>query len=109
MTFASGEYLGLNPLGGMCECVAAHSPATFIPAKHHILPQSWGGLTIEANLVWLCPNAHTATHRLIDTYVRVNGDPGWVERRRYSSFVRDLAARAWAQRPAVPTITSTHH
>lgn len=96
----------LNPLGGMCECVADHSPAAFVPAQHHVLPQSWGGLTVPTNLVWLCPNAHTATHRLVDEYVRHHGDPGWETRRRYSPFVRDLAARAWAQRPAKPTLTS---
>jgi hypothetical protein len=81
---------------------------TYVAARHHILPQSWGGLTVDANLIWLCPNAHTSTHHLLDQYVRAGGDPGWTVRQHYSAFIRDLAARAWAQRPAIPTITSIH-
>ena len=100
---------GLNPLGSGCECVTAHSPAAYVGAQHHVLPQSWGGQTTKANLVWLCPNAHTATHRLIDSYVRAKGDPGWEVSRHFSPFVRDLAARAWNQRPGTPTITSLEH
>lgn len=96
-------------VGVGCACVATHSPAAYVPAKHHALPQSWGGQTVPSNLVMLCPNAHTATHRLIDEYVRAGGDPGWETRRHFSAYVRDLALRAWEQRPPVPTITSLHH
>ena len=99
----------LNPLGDLCECVSEHSPAAFVPTYHHILPQSWDGPTVPENMVWLCPNAHTATHRLIDEYVRADGDPGWAVRQHFSPFVRDLALRAWEQRPSDPTITSVAH
>ena len=99
----------LNPLGSGCACVAQHSPAAYVGALHHILPQSWNGKTVAANLVMLCPNAHTATHRLIDSYVRAKGDPGWEVRQHFSPFVRDLALRAWEQRPDVPSITSIRH
>lgn len=101
--------MALAPLGQGCACVAEHSPAAYVPTRHHILPQSWNGPTTTANLVTLCPSSHTAVHRLLDEYVRAGGDPGWEVRRRFSAFQRDLAARAWAQRPAEPTITSLTH
>lgn len=100
------ERMHLAVLGQGCECVNQHVPATYVPAKHHIVPESWGGPTIKTNLVLICPNTHTATHRLIDSYVRTGGDPGWEVRRHFSPYIRDLAARAWAGRPERPTITS---
>lgn len=104
-----GEPRELAPLGTGCECVNAHSPATYVPADHHVIPQSWGGQTVRSNLVRLCPNAHTATHRLLDTYVRAGGDPGWDTLRHFSPYIRHLAAVAWANRPPKPTITSLTH
>ncbi|MGZ4663577.1 MAG: HNH endonuclease [Frankiaceae bacterium] len=92
-----------------CQCVRQHSPSAYVPNVHHAIPQSWGGQTTPDNLVVLCPNSHTATHRLIDAYVRAGGDPGPVVRRGYNRLVRDLAARAWAGRPAHPTPTSLGH
>lgn len=97
------------PLGEGCECVKVHSPKTYVPADHHVLPQSWGGRTVAENLVRLCPNAHTSTHRLLDEYVRAGGDPGYDVRHQYSFFIQRLALRAWEQRPARPTITSLPH
>lgn len=99
----------LAPLGQGCECVAEHSPTAYVPTVHHVCPQSWGGQTVLGNLVTLCPSSHTAVHRLIDDYVRAGGDPGWDVRQHFSAFQRDLAERAWAQRPATPTITSLAH
>ena len=99
----------LAPLGQGCECVADHSPAAYVPAWHHVQPQSWGGQTVKANLVLICTNTHTATHRLLDEYVRANGDPGWETKRHFGAYVRGLALRAWEQRPAKPTITSLAH
>lgn len=99
----------LNPLGELCACVSEHVPSAFVPTYHHILPQSWGGPSVPENMVWLCPNAHTAVHRLIDEHVRVNGEPGWDVEKHFSPFVRDLAHRAWANRPPDPHITSLHN
>lgn len=96
----------MNPLGELCQCVTQHVPAAFVPTHHHVLPQSWGGQTVESNMVWLCPNAHTAVHRLIDEYVRVDGEPAWDVRQHFSAYIRELAARAWAQHPENPHITS---
>jgi 5-methylcytosine-specific restriction endonuclease McrA len=90
-----------------CECVSEHSPTAYVPTDHHILPKSWGGQTIDANLVTICPNTHAAVHRLLDDYVRAGGDPGWETRKHFSAFQRDLALRAWERRPSDnPPITS---
>lgn len=99
----------LNPLGQNCECVEVHVPSAFVPTQHHILPQSWGGQTVYDNLVWLCPNSHTAVHRLLDEYVRAGGNPGWSVSKHFSPYQRALALRAWDQRPENPTITSLAH
>lgn len=103
------EQVGLNPLGDLCLCVDRHVPGAFVPTRHHIVPRSWGGATVDSNLVWLCPNSHTAIHRLIDEYVRAGGDPGWDIRKHFSEFQRGYALRAWMQRPETPTITSLEH
>lgn len=97
----------LRPLGEGCECVTTHSPKAYVPALHHIIPESWGGPSTKANLIMLCPNTHTAVHRLIDEYVRAEGVPPWTVRRQFSFFQQRLAERAWEGRPANPRITST--
>lgn len=96
----------LNPLGELCQCVEHHEPRAFVPTYHHIVPKSWGGETIDENMVWLCPNSHTAVHRLIDEYVRLDGKITWEIAKHFSPFQRELAADAWRHRPADPTITS---
>lgn len=98
-----------SPVPPVCRCVTKHSPAAYVVNLHHVLPQSWGGQTITSNLVPLCPNSHTATHRLIDAYVHAGGDPGPAVRKGYSRYVQQLAARAWAGRPPHPTPTSLEH
>ncbi|MGI8682016.1 MAG: HNH endonuclease [Mycobacteriales bacterium] len=100
--------VSLAVLSTGCVCVAEHSPTAYVPTRHHRLPQSWGGPSVADNLVTLCPSTHTAVHRLIDEYVRHGGDPGWDTRRHFGAYARDLAARAWEQRPVTPTITSLH-
>lgn len=99
----------LNPLGSDCHCVDHHMPKAYVAALHHIVPQSWGGKTTTLNLVMICPNTHTAVHRLIDEYVRHGGLPGWEIRQHFSVYQRDLASRAWNARPEKPTITSLEH
>jgi hypothetical protein len=96
----------LAPLGEGCECVSSHSPAAYVPTRHHIVPQSWDGPNVDANLITICPNTHEAVHRLLDTYVRNGGLPDWETRRHFSNFQRELAARAWLQRPEHPTLTA---
>ena len=101
--------ISLARMGEGCTCVATHSPAAYVVAKHHIKPQSWGGLTVPSNLIDICPNTHTATHRLLDDYVRNGGDPGWEARRKFGVLARALALKAWEQRPSDnPGITSLH-
>ena len=81
-----------------CGCVAQHCPSAYVANRHHVLPLSWGGLTVAANLVWLCPNAHTATHDLLNQYVHLGGPPPPDVQQHYTALSRSLAARAWAER-----------
>lgn len=84
----------------VCECVAYHSPSAYVPNTHHILPQSWGGLTVPENLIVICPNTHTATHDLLNQYVHHAGIPPWDVLEHYNATAQRLAAQAWAQRPS---------
>lgn len=88
-----------------CLCVGQHVPEAHVLNRHHILPKSWGGANTADNLVDVCPTTHENVHKLLDQHVRLGGVPPWDYRRRFSPFARDLAARAWAQRPATPTYT----
>lgn len=99
----------LVPLGEGCACVATHSPVSYVPHRHHVIPKSWDGPDIESNIVTICPNTHTATHRLLNEYVRQGGEPSWEYRRQFGPYVRALAARGWAGRPEKPTYTLAHH
>lgn len=92
-----------------CPCVAEHRPASYVPNRHHILPQSWGGQSVAANLIDICPNTHTSTHRLLNAYVHAGGQPPWEVLQHYNALTRDLAARAWEQRPSEhPPYTLAH-
>ena len=88
-----------------CLCVTQHVPEAHVLNRHHILPKSWGGPDVPENLVDLCPNTHENVHKLLDQHVRLGGIPSWEYRRRFSVYARDLAARAWEQRPPKPTYT----
>jgi hypothetical protein len=108
MDLVGAEHLiSLAVLGEGCTCVATHSPVAYVPHRHHIRPRSWGGPDAADNLIVLCPNTHTATHRLLDEYVRHGGDPGWEVRRQFGFLARALALRAWNERPSErPPLTS---
>jgi hypothetical protein len=94
------------PLGEWCECVSDHSPKAYVANRHHVVPLSWGGSDDSSNVVMLCPNSHSAVHRLLDEYVRNQGTPDWALRRQFGAYIRELAMRAWDQRPEKPTYTS---
>jgi hypothetical protein len=86
-----------------------HCPAAYVPNHHHILPQSWGGPTVPENLVWLCPNSHTAVHDLLNLYIHHGGPPPEGDMQHYTRLVRDTAATAWSQRPNDhPPYTTAH-
>lgn len=88
-----------------CACTVHHSPAPHQVDAHHILPKTWGGQSVPANLIDLCPNHHHNVHWLLDAYVRAGGKPNPDVWRTYAPFERHLAALAWAQRPPTPTYT----
>ena len=92
-----------------CPCVSMHCPAAYEPNRHHILPQSWGGQTVAENLIYICPNTHTAVHQLLNAYVHAGSEPGEDVLQHYNHLTRELAAQAWAQRPSdKPPYTTAH-
>jgi hypothetical protein len=83
-----------------CAIHKFHAPVPHVIHTHHVLPQSWGGDTVPANLIDLCPTGHYNVHHLIDAYIRSAGDPGWDVTRHYGLAERVLARKAWDQRPS---------
>jgi hypothetical protein len=112
----AAEYHGsgaARPVGEGCLCVRTHAPAAYVPANHHVIPKSWGGVDDDWNRALICPNTHEAVHHLLDEHVRVLRAGGglilpWSTLRHFSPFQRDLAARGWAGRPERPTFTLQH-
>lgn len=101
----------VSPLFARCDCVGDHRPAPLVLHSHHVLPLSWQGPDTTANRVTICPNCHTSTHALLDLYVAFGREPTRAEMQVKfghvpNRLVQELAARAWASRPAHPTRTS---
>jgi hypothetical protein len=71
---------------------------------HHLQPLSRGGKTEQANMVWLCANAHSDVHYFLDTIERRarKGErhpasvPG-VTAVHYGPAIRRLARLGWAR------------
>ena len=55
--------------GQVCPCVTEHRPKVVELDLHHGLPLYLGGLDIESNRFWVCPNTHRATHELLRLYL----------------------------------------
>lgn len=79
----------------VCACVKTHNPKIEELDKHHIHPLGWGGLDVESNIVWVCPNAHRMIHILLRRYVTYSGNVPWFIQREFSPFTRSLAKRGW--------------
>lgn len=93
-----------------CLCVGQHVPEAHALARHHILPKSWGGATTAENLVVLCPSTHENVHQLLNLYIHAGGVPAWAVRRAYGVYARQLAQKAWDQRPSdKPPYTTQEH
>jgi hypothetical protein len=85
-----------------CQCVLNHNPNVIYTQRHHIVPESWvraGGRAVDPATVDLCGTAHDSVHELLNEYVRNNGPPSWEARRRFNPYIRELAERAWSNRP----------
>jgi hypothetical protein len=82
-----------------CLCVVWHRPSPVELHRHHVLPTGapWHGPDVAEALVWLCPNSHADTHRLLRLYLANNGKPSAEKVAPFGRYVRKLAARAWAQ------------
>ncbi len=81
--------------GRLCRCVVNHNPNPTHIQRHHIWPLGEGGPDTEANTVWLCANAHENVHVLLREYKRYEGEPPWEVRKRFSRYIRTLAAKGW--------------
>lgn len=75
-------------------CLHKH-PKTLIGDVHHIQPQAWGGLSVEDNMVLVCPNVHRMTHTLLNIYKKLGAEPAWSVRRQYGKQIRFLAESGW--------------
>jgi hypothetical protein len=95
------------PRGIRCE--AHHHTAVVAEERHHLQPLSRGGLTVAANMRWLCANAHSDAHYLLDL-IEDNAVPlvggNWrpitaykaipaATRRTYGRGVTDAALAGW--------------
>lgn len=71
--------VGLDPGVHPCVLGTRHQPRLARTVQHHLLPESWGGLTVPGNLIDVCDNHHYAVHTVIDEYTsltRVLYKPG---------------------------------
>jgi hypothetical protein len=48
------------------DCQAHRHTAVVAQERHHLQPVSRGGTSVKANLRWLCANAHSDAHYLLD-------------------------------------------
>lgn len=77
---------------------------------HHIFPLGMGGPDTVENLIRICPNEHRQTHALLNLYVRHEGLPPVIDRRRFSLTARYLAHRGWAEyQEAQREVQATRH
>lgn len=90
-------------------CQAHRHESAVAEENHHLQPQSRGGLTVRANMRYLCANAHGDVHYLLDL-IEKHATPligrideplwayesiPWPVRRSYGPGVRDAALTGW--------------
>jgi hypothetical protein len=56
----------LRVLGDLCAIHGSHRPIPVRTVKHHIIPQEYGGPTVEQNLLLVCDTGHYNIHAAID-------------------------------------------
>lgn len=82
-----------------CPCTGRHSPPITEAEcdDHHSPPRAWplkpGG---ERVVFHACANSHRRAHTLTNRYRELGGPPPAKELRRYSAYVRRIAAHTWA-------------
>lgn len=83
-----------------CTNPASWHPTLHTINRHHNPPTSWTKLSGGASqIIQLCGVCHDETHTLLNEYVRAGSVPTWEIRRTYSIYVRQLAQKAWDERP----------
>lgn len=93
-------------------CQAHRHTGVVAEERHHLQPQSRGGLTVAPNMRYLCANAHGDTHYLLDAIETAAepliGQPGILPpaayqriphttRRTYGPGVTQAALDGWAR------------
>jgi hypothetical protein len=90
-------------------CKAHKHSSVVAEENHHLQPQSRGGLTVVANMRYLCANAHGDTHYLLDLIekfatpmIGTDVTPGepyrqipWSTLRTYGPGIRNAAMTGW--------------
>lgn len=57
-----------------CACVKTHRPPFFEGNRHHVVPQAWGGQSVDANLIDLCMNTHGTVHHGLNELTHIAWD-----------------------------------
>lgn len=78
-----------------CECVSNHNPNPMELHRHHILPLADGGPRTPENEVRLCPTSHVNVHELYRAHVQYEGAVPWEIRKRFSPYIREVAAEGY--------------
>jgi hypothetical protein len=97
------ESLAAHDMGQTCRCVLHHNPNPMELHRHHVLPLAWGGQATPDNEVWLCPTSHANVHELLRAHERYEGAVPWAIRKRFSIYIRSLAADGWKRSRGQPT------
>jgi 5-methylcytosine-specific restriction endonuclease McrA len=79
--------------GQVCLCTKNHQPTPLELNAHHIWPKEYGGPSVAANLVWLCPTAHVNVHELLRYMVKVKRPLTWPE--TTALYDRPVSLYAW--------------
>jgi hypothetical protein len=87
-----------------CLCVKEHRPPFFEGNRHHVIPQSWGGKTVDDNLVDICMNTHGTVHHGLNALTHIAWDTNKdgtltdeqiaVALKPYPAYARGLIRRA---------------
>lgn len=81
------------PRGTRCQ---AHKHDAIVSEEHHhIRPLSRGGLTVPANMVWLCANAHSDVHAYLALLEKGHGRVTWNNSQHFGGGVRRYAQAGW--------------
>lgn len=79
-----------------CQVHEYHAPLDHETQRHHVVPLSWEGPDVEANILMVCPGGHRNLHRLYNLWVYYRAEPSWEWSQHWGSDERAVARRAFA-------------